>query len=92
MTKIGGTTTAPHHLKSFIGGFINLVFAVSAQLCGAVATPEFLSYMDHFIRLEYGDDYGLSLSSVYGEGSTVTIHLPKNSNKIVEKSNIIKTE
>jgi len=60
MTKIGGTTTAPHHLKSFIGGFINLVFAVSAQLCGAVATPEFLSYMDHFIRLEYGDDYYLN--------------------------------
>lgn len=57
LTKIGGSTTAPHHLKSFIGGFINLVFAVSAQLCGAVATPEFLSYMDHFIRLEYGDDY-----------------------------------
>lgn len=60
MTKIGGTTTAPHHLKSFIGGFINLVFAVSAQLCGAVATPEFLSYMDHFIRLEYGNDYYLN--------------------------------
>lgn len=57
MTKIGGTTTAPHHLKSFIGGFINLCFAVSAQLCGAVATPEFLSYMDHFIRIEYGDEY-----------------------------------
>lgn len=57
MTKIGGTTTAPHHLKSFVGGFINLVFAVSAQLCGAVATPEFLSYMDHFIRIEYGDEY-----------------------------------
>ena len=57
MTKIGGTTTAPKHLKSFIGGFINLVFAVSAQLCGAVATPEFLAYMDYFIRKEYGDDY-----------------------------------
>lgn len=57
MTTIGGTTTAPHHLKSFLGGFINLVFAVSAQLCGAVATPEFFSYMDYFIRKEYGDDY-----------------------------------
>ena len=57
MTKIGGTTTAPKHLKSFVGGFINLVFAVSAQLAGAVATPEFLSYLDYFIRLEYGDDY-----------------------------------
>lgn len=57
MQEIGGTTGAPHHLKSFLGGFINLVFAVSAQLCGAVATPEFLPYMDHFMRLEYGNDY-----------------------------------
>lgn len=57
MKKIGGTTSAPKHLKSFIGGFINLVFAVSAQLCGAVATPEFLAYMDYFIRKEYGNDY-----------------------------------
>ena len=60
MTKLGGTTTAPKHLQSFLGGFINLVFAVSAQLCGAVATPEFLSYMDYFIRKEYGDTYYLS--------------------------------
>lgn len=64
MTKIGGTTTAPKHLKSFVGGFINLVFAVSAQLAGAVATPEFLSYMDYFIRLEYGDDYYTTPSKV----------------------------
>jgi len=59
MKTVGGTSGAPKHLKSFIGGFINLVFAVSAQLCGAVATPEFLAYMDYFIRLEYGDDYYL---------------------------------
>lgn len=64
MTKIGGTTTAPKHLKSFLGGFINLVFAVSAQLCGAVATPEFISYMDHFIRKEYGNDYYLHTDQV----------------------------
>ena len=57
LSKIGGTSSAPHHYKSFLGGFINLVFAVSAQLCGAVATPEFLAYMDHFIRKEYGNDY-----------------------------------
>lgn len=57
MKKIGGTTGAPKHLKSFIGGFINLVFAVSAQLCGAVATPEFLAYMDYYVRQEYGNDY-----------------------------------
>ena len=57
LTKLGGTTSAPNHLQSFLGGFINLVFAVSAQLCGAVATPEFLAYMDYFVRKEYGNDY-----------------------------------
>lgn len=64
MKKLGGTTSAPKHLKSFIGGFINLVFAVSAQLCGAVATPEFLSYMDYFIRKEYGNDYYMKADEV----------------------------
>lgn len=59
LTKLGGTTTAPKHLKSFCGGFINLVFAVSAQLCGAVATPEFLAYFDYFCRKDYGNDYYL---------------------------------
>lgn len=64
LTKLGGTTQAPKHLQSFLGGFINLVFAVSAQLCGAVATPEFLAYMDYFIRMEYGDDYYLHADQV----------------------------
>ena len=72
MKKIGGTTSAPKHLKSFVGGFINLVFAVSAQLCGAVATPEFLAYMDHFIRLEYGDDYYLKPDTIVNiQGQTI---------------------
>lgn len=59
LKRLGGTTSAPKHLSSFCGGFINLVFAVSAQLCGAVATPEFLAYMDYFLRKDYGDDYYL---------------------------------
>lgn len=59
MKKIGGTTGAPKNLDSFCGGFINLIFAVAAQLAGAVATPEFLTYLDYFIRKEYGDDYYL---------------------------------
>ena len=72
MKKIGGTTSAPKHLKSFIGGFINLVFAVSAQLCGAVATPEFLAYMDHFIRKEYGNDYYVASDTVVNtSGQTI---------------------
>lgn len=54
---IGGNSTPPTNLKSFCGGFVNMVFMVSSMLSGACATPEFLMYMDYFIRLEFGDDY-----------------------------------
>ena len=40
--SIGGNATPPHNLKSFCGGFINMVFMVSYMLSGACATPEFL--------------------------------------------------
>ncbi|HBU45682.1 MAG TPA: ribonucleoside-triphosphate reductase, partial [Porphyromonadaceae bacterium] len=54
---IGGNSMPPTNLKSFCGGFINMVFIVSSMLSGACATPEFLMYLDYFIRKEYGDDY-----------------------------------
>src|SRR5574344_18208 len=54
---IGGNSKAPTNLKSFCGGFINMVFMVSSMLSGACATPEFLMYMNYFIGLEYGNDY-----------------------------------
>jgi ribonucleoside-triphosphate reductase len=54
---IGGNSIGPTNLKSFCGGFINLVFMVSSMLSGACATPEFLMYMNHFIGKEYGKDY-----------------------------------
>ena len=57
LKPIGGVSDPPKNLNSFAGAFINLVFAVASQFAGAVATPEFLSYMDYFIRKEYGDDY-----------------------------------
>ena len=56
-TAIGGNSTAPTNLKSFAGGFINMVFMVSSMLAGACATPEFLMYMNYFIGKEYGLDY-----------------------------------
>ena len=34
-----------------------MVYSISSQFAGAVATPEFLIYMDYFIRKDYGDDY-----------------------------------
>ena len=55
--SIGGNSTAPTNLKSFCGGFINMVFMVSSMLSGACATPEFLMYMNYFIEKEYGKDY-----------------------------------
>ena len=57
LTKLGGISVAPTDLKSYCGEFINLVYSVSSQFMGAVATPEFLMYMDYFIRKDYGDDY-----------------------------------
>ena len=56
-TSIGGNSSAPTNLKSFCGGFINMVFMVSSMLSGACATPEFLMYMNYFIGKEYGKDY-----------------------------------
>lgn len=55
--SIGGNSTRPTNLKSFCGGFVNMVFIVSSMLSGACATPEFLMYLSHFIALEYGPDY-----------------------------------
>ena len=52
-TSIGGNSTAPTNLKSFCGGFINMVFMVSSMLSGACATPEFLMYMNYFIGKEF---------------------------------------
>ena len=57
LRKLGGVSVAPTDLKSFCGEFINLVYSVSSQFMGAVATPEFLMYMDYFIRKDYGDNY-----------------------------------
>jgi ribonucleoside-triphosphate reductase len=55
--SIGGNSKPPTNLKSFCGGFINLVFIVSSMLSGACATPEFLMYLNYFISHEYGVDY-----------------------------------
>ena len=61
---IGGNSTRPTNLKSFCGGFVNMVFIVSSMLSGACATPEFLMYMNYFIEQEYGPDYYLHADEV----------------------------
>ncbi|NVK51884.1 MAG: anaerobic ribonucleoside-triphosphate reductase [Flavobacteriaceae bacterium] len=57
LTKLGGESRAPQHLESFCGEFVNLVFAVSSQFAGALATVEFLMYFDYFASKDYGEAY-----------------------------------
>lgn len=64
LEKIGGGSGAPHNLDSFCGEFVNLCFAIASQFAGAVSTPEFISYMDYFIRKDYGNDYYLHTDKV----------------------------
>ena len=54
---LGGLSASPKNLDSFCGMYINLIFAVSSQFAGAVATSEFLVYFDYFARKEWGDNY-----------------------------------
>ena len=65
LTKVGGESRAPKHLESFCGEFVNLVFAVSSQFAGALATVEFLMYFDHFASKDYGENY---IETVWGRG------------------------
>lgn len=57
LCKLGGVSKPPTNLKSFCGEFVNMVFSISSQFAGAVATPEYLMYMDYFIRHDYGENY-----------------------------------
>jgi ribonucleoside-triphosphate reductase (formate) len=57
LETLGGESGAPRHLESFAGSFVNLVFAISSQFAGAVATVEFLMYLDYFARKDFGEDY-----------------------------------
>lgn len=57
MKGLGGESAAPKNLGSFCGSFVNLVFAISSQFAGAIATVEFLTYFDHFARHDMGLEY-----------------------------------
>ena len=66
LSTIGGISDAPKNLDSFCGSFVNLVFAIASQFAGAVATPEFLMYLDYFIRKEFGDNYYQRCDEIVG--------------------------
>ena len=74
---IGGSSDVPKHVESFIGGFCNLLFATAAQFAGAVATPEFLTYFDHFLRVDYGYDYPKLLDTVVEDRASGPMTLRK---------------
>lgn len=57
MVDLGGESKAPKHFESYCGSFINLVFAISSQFAGAVATVEFLMHFDYFARKDFGPNY-----------------------------------
>ena len=57
LEKLGGSSSAPKHASSFVGGLCNLIFLIAGQFAGAVAVPEFIPYLDHFLRADYGEDY-----------------------------------
>ena len=55
--NLGGLSAKPKNLDSFCGIFCNLVFNISSQFAGAVATSEFLLYFTYFCKKEWGDDF-----------------------------------
>lgn len=55
--NLGGLSAAPKNLDSYCGMYVNMIFAISSQFAGAVATSEFLVYFDYFARKEWGDEY-----------------------------------
>ena len=64
LKDLGGKSAVPRNIDSFCGIYVNLVFALASEVKGAVATPEFLMYMDYFCRKEWGEEYYLKSDAV----------------------------
>lgn len=81
LQPIGGLSAKPKNLDSFCGMFINLVFAISSQFAGAVATGEFLMYFDYFARKKWGDHY---FKYADGDNAKHRWHEDEDGNKVDE--------
>ena len=57
LKDLGGESSAPQHLASFCGSFVNLIFAISSQFMGAVASTEWLNVLNYYATKDYGEDY-----------------------------------
>ena len=64
LKPLGGTSGPPKHSDSFIGGLTHLIFLIAGQFAGAVAVPETIPYLDHFLRVDYGEDYTEHLDDI----------------------------
>lgn len=54
---LGGSSKAPHNIRSFCGTYVNLMFLVAGQFAGAVADVSLFLWFDFFARKEFGDNY-----------------------------------
>ena len=87
LQPIGGLSARPKNLDSFCGIFVNLVFAISSQFAGAVATGEFLMYFDYFARKEWGDDYWKRPEEMVGKHRNIDKTLEQKFQQIVYSIN-----
>lgn len=74
---LGGLSAAPKNIDSFCGMFVNLVFAVSSQYAGAVATSEFLVCFDYFARKEWGENYHRDFDKCISQHSSRVMTIQK---------------
>ena len=68
LKNIGGLSATPKNIDSYCGMYCNLIFNISAQYAGAVATSEALLYFTYFAKKEWGGDFYLHADSIYKVG------------------------
>lgn len=66
--NIGGLSATPKNIDSFCGMYCNLIFNISAQYAGAVATSEALLCFTYFSEKEWGKDFYKHADSIYKVG------------------------
>lgn len=54
---LGGKSATPKSLESFCGIYPNMVFALSSEIKGACATPEFLMYFAYYCEKAWGENF-----------------------------------
>lgn len=87
MKDLGGLSATPKNLDSFCGMYINLIFALSSQFAGAVATPEVLMYFDYFARKEWGEEYIEYVDKLHTKHRTIREQIHQHFQQIVYSIN-----